>query len=478
MSVTVKSLIDRFGEDAVHTFVDNYVSEYLAPGYEHHWELRKEDPISIDIRRLNGSTRKTFHLEFHPNFQPGTSNTDLKKGYHLVFASQVLTCLFFIDLMGGKVPDEPRLNSVSRLMEQVEKMDRDRVVLRTNNAFLEKVTAQLAEAIFILDNFSLDLIANLGGSHNDFVNFFIAAITQGLISEDIDFHALVEQKFGFRIDMQKSDQNFRGKARKLEEVLEKYGFEVYETEFYITYHHVRKSYEKLLSKYEIERPSSWVINDVNVLLHLTNPEKHQDTNKDILFEPVLVTWDTFFLKIRDELIGSMLDAEFWTIYSPGQLAERLSLEEDENATGKDLHLYSLSGLRLRNANGEQRFVDVVINLIQKDSIRSYPFYDRLIELKLDGESEEEEHDETNDKLAIFLLELKKYFDIGESRFSGQDLGEYLCAQDTGPEAFEILEKMFKRFHTKRELADDLLGVLEEKIKNRKIRMDAERAQAD
>ncbi len=83
-------------------------------------------------------------------------------------------------------------------------------------------------------------------------------------------------------------------------------------------------------------------------------------------EPFLITWDNTFYKARQKILESFPKKNYWYIYTPAKLADRISLQNFQlNPTSINNNIVSLTESNF-NIGSKTSFIDLLSSIFTKE----------------------------------------------------------------------------------------------------------------
>lgn len=337
------------------------------------------------------------------------------------FDTQVLLRLICIQYLPESGYDDIYYLSVKDLYDTIKNSDQD-IELGTSFDYLNEVAGHIQEALKLQRFFSLPRFEKVNTSQNVFYNFYKYALKNDLIEEDMSLESFFADMLGLDAMPDYDNPHFSyivsGKLKSIYDVLNIY---VVYHEQYDNLHVVKKEYEIVLSYQDKFRTPTAVNNDVKMIMFLSDKEKHRDRDMNIRSEPFLVTWDKLFYDVRKSIGNAKYQNyqfDYWYIYSPAKLADRLSIMNFKlNPKSIDHNIISLTETTFNTINKSGTFLDILSTFFDKKNLSEIKLANKLLALEeqlLNEKPEETTISEKPSPLVDILLNVRSHYWNAES----------------------------------------------------------------
>lgn len=341
------------------------------------------------------------------------------------------------------------LNSVKIFFDTYEKYQ-GKLKLVTSHDYIEEVTNHLIEALKLKRFLELPYISQLGTSKNVFYNTYLELSKNKYFEKEFSFVEFVAEIVGLEI-AELDSENYHSLTNKIKrgftETFDLMGFNIIYHEQYPNYSKFKKDYEMDLAHSSKFRSASAINNDLRTILYLSKKELHINTYGQIE-EPYLVTWDLSFYSIRKKVMDySDVDANFWYIYTPLKLVDRLSVMNlNLNPQSINLNIIALTENNFNYSSKNSSFLDVISSFFNKTDLSKFGIIRKLATLNAQAKEINSVHElkdfteEEESPILKVLSEIRNHYTTPNSEFDFKDVITIFESESLESEIFNILSE--------------------------------------
>lgn len=305
-------------------------------------------------------------------------NTDIRRVWIDTQVLLPMICVLAFDL---DLPDF-QFKAAASLFEKAERVD-GRVQFFTTDMYVEEVAVHFWEAIAVSSLENSINISELGGSRNYFYNFYTKGIKEGFINNEFFSDFVDELLDTTEIGSLNRKDFIKEASRSISECLSLSKISVFDTTKYNTgtYDSYVNHLMDLLRKKRRSKSYTSVRSDIKSVLLLSEKGLNYSQASGTYSEPYLVTWDAS-LRIYNENYTPDPEHGHWHVYSPLQLANRLSVmnfKVDPQLLSSEI--ISLTEKNFSSANEKRRFVDTLALFVDQNYDRPWKLAQKLSRLK-------------------------------------------------------------------------------------------------
>lgn len=363
---------------------------------------------------------------------------------------------------------EFQYQSAKSLFEKAEKVDGN-VQFYTSDMYVEEVAVHFWEALAVsrLER-SID-IDGLGGSRNYFYNFFQAGNGVGFFAYEY-FYDFIDDLLGTSdVDLLTRKEFIGVVSKSISECLEGCNIQVLATTKYDspTYEpHVQKLMSALSDKGR-HKPYISVKSDVKSVMLLSEKGLNLNPETGLHSEPYLVSWDAS-LRIFNSQFRPDGDHGAWMVYSPLQLANRLSVMNFKvDPALLSYEIVSLTEKNFGSAQEKRRFIDTLALFVDRSDASQWKLGQKLRDLKISSRENlpDKEINEFGPKNALDSVLTKIYETYTAPKRSPglSDLTAAMHDENNADAFYDIIVRACNNWEADKRLSDALIQEIDKLI---------------
>lgn len=365
---------------------------------------------------------------------------------------------------------EFQYQSAKSLFEKAVNLD-GRVLFFTTDMYVEEVAVHFWEALAVsrLEN-SID-IEGLGGSRNYFYNFFRRGNREGLFNFEYFSDFIDSLLHTSDVDLMTRKEFISGISKSLSESLEMCNVQVYDTTKYDSpaYEPLIQKLLKNLSDKGRNKPYTSVKSDVKSVMLLSEKGLNMNPDTELYSEPYLVSWDAS-LRIFNSLFRPDGEHGAWLVYSPLQLANRLSVMNFKVDPGLlSYEIVSLTEKNFGSAQEKRRFVDTLALFVDRSVENNWRLGQKLGELKISARENlpEKEINAFGPKSAIDSVLTKIYdaYTVAKRSPGINDLSSAMLDDKKADAFYDIIVRACESWGNEKNISDQILKEIDNLIVN-------------
>ena len=348
------------------------------------------------------------------------------------------------------------LHSVKVLFNTLEKYA-EKISLLTSLDYIGEVTNHLTDAVKLKRFLELPYIESLGTSKNVFYNTYLELKAENIIDSQMTFLEFISELLDIEVDILENEKTYHLTSviqLKIKEFFEYLNFEfIYHPE-YQNFSRVKRTYEMDLVQSSKLRSPNAINNDLRTILYLSDIDNHINSNGEVE-EPYLVTWDTAFYSIRKKIINDIeIKSNFWYIYSPMKLVDRLSVMNfNLNPESINLNIIALAENNFNYSAKNAAFIDVINAFFNAEDVSKLGIIRRLSSLnnkakELENVGDKDFSEEEESPILKILSDLRFHYS-NDSEYQFKDIVSVFETKDFENTIMTILQTNLNNVNYKR-----------------------------